>query len=389
MDRPEYRKPVRRVTKKRRKDGSEYEVVRWVARHPTPDGRTRSAGTFDSRSEAAQAIRDAMDKAWGPADAAAPARSATVRDYVPRWFEDHPRSERSMKVYRSRLKSALEIVVDGKPVGDWDLRELERRQANLVIGKLYEQGREPGGVKTIVRTLQTLTADSIDDGYCGINPWLGIRISKTDTRAKRLAAKPRKWTFKQLHDWAAKAPGPVPHAMLRVLIDCGLRAGELCGLERQHWIKTGEHYIDVDGNQVQANSGSMLLVRQTAWEGKILPSTDEKNHDRDVPLTPTAERLLQAMPVQLRGKWLFTTQKGHMWRERNFWRRVLEPTAERAGIDPTPREIRRSFVSNLRAEGIDPADVADVSGHTVETAMRSYTLPLKQSHEAIRKAIEG
>ena len=78
-----------------------------------------------------------------------------------------------------------------------------------------------------------------------------------------------------------------------------------------------------------------------------------------------------------------------MWQPTNFLRRVLTPTRRRSEIDPTPREIRRSWVSNLRAAGIDPADLADVAGHTVETATRAYTMPLKQSHDLIRKAIEG
>jgi integrase len=386
MDRPEYWKPVRRVNKKRRKDGSEYEVVRWVARHPTPEGRTKSAGTFDSKSEAAQAIRDAMDKAWGPADAG-PARSATVREYVPRWFEDHPRGARSAEAYRSRLNQMLEVVVEGKPIGDWDLRALRYRQANLLIGKLFEQDRSPRGVKNIVSTLQTMTADAVRDEFCEVNPWLGIRISKSDERGKR-TAEPRMWTFKQLHEWAAKAPGPIAQAMLRVLIDCGLRHGELLALERDQWVKAGDRYIDQHGKEVLA-ADPMLLVRHAAWRGRIVQSSAEKNHHRDVPVTPAADRLLREMPRALRSKWLFTTKTGRMWQESNFEHRILHKTNERAGYAPTPREIRRSYVSNLRGMGIDPADLAKVTGHTVETATKFYTLPLEQSHEAIRKAIEG
>ena len=269
-----------------------------------------------------------MDKAWEPAGPGAGSpggRSATIREYLPRWYEDHPRGDRSERSYRSRLGQVLDAEVDGTLLGDWNLRELHRRQVNLLIGKLYEQGRTPGGVRTIVRTLQTMTNDAVNDEYCLVNPWQGIRISRTDKRAQKQPERKRKFKFAALHEWATQAPGPVAAAMLRVLIDGGLRPGELFGLERSHWIHAGERYVNAEDDEVVAN-GPMLLVRQAGWEGTIVPDSREKNHWRDVPLTKAADELLRAMPVQLRSKWLFTTATGRMWRESNFLRRVMGPT---------------------------------------------------------------
>ena len=46
-----------------------------------------------------------------------------------------------------------------------------------------------------------------------------------------------------------------------------------------------------------------------------------------------------------------------------------------------------SHVSHLRAAGIDPADLADVSGHSLETATARYVHALGRSHEQIRNTI--
>jgi integrase len=76
-----------------------------------------------------------------------------------------------------------------------------------------------------------------------------------------------------------------------------------------------------------------------------------------------------------------------MWRERNFYREVWTPAKIASGMDPTRHEFRHSYISHLRAAGIDDADLAKVAGHRIETMISIYTHPLERSHEAIRKAI--
>ena len=56
-------------------------------------------------------------------------------------------------------------------------------------------------------------------------------------------------------------------------------------------------------------------------------------------------------------------------------------------MDPTPHHCRHSYITELRAAGIDDADLADVAGHTVETMVGNYTHALRRSHDQIRKEI--
>jgi integrase len=62
--------------------------------------------------------------------------------------------------------------------------------------------------------------------------------------------------------------------------------------------------------------------------------------------------------------------------------------AQRAtGMDPTPHEFRHSYVTHLRAAGVDDADLARVAGHTIETMISVYTHALERSYEKIRGII--
>jgi site-specific recombinase XerD len=84
---------------------------------------------------------------------------------------------------------------------------------------------------------------------------------------------------------------------------------------------------------------------------------------------------------------IFTTPRGRMWRERTFYRDVWKPTQEAAGVDIRPHECRHSYVSHLRAHGIDDADLAQISGHRIETMLARYTHPVGNSFGAIKAAI--
>jgi integrase len=52
-----------------------------------------------------------------------------------------------------------------------------------------------------------------------------------------------------------------------------------------------------------------------------------------------------------------------------------------------PHDCRHSWVTHLRAAGIDDADLAAVAGHAVDTMLGTYTHPLSRSHDRIRDVI--
>ena len=343
--------------------------VVWVARYKDDRGRVRIAkppwndrrGTFELKRDAQKAIDEASAVRQ-------PERQDTIGGYQTAWLERHPRSVRTEKTYAGHIRAVLDVGIEGLPLREWDMRELRRRHANeLVAHMLLTQGRSPGGARAILRALSALAEDAITDDLAETNPWMGVHVRDDDRRATKAPRESRVWSFEQMHDFASHAGRWEP--AVRVLSDCGLRVGELLALRR----------ADLDDG--------LLCVRGSAWEGVVYGSSAEKNHDRAVPVPPGCMSLLRAIPPRIDAPWLFPTASGRLWRYNNWHRKVWKQIVARAGINPTPHEFRHSWVSNLRAAGIDPADLADVAGHSMQTASAHYTHALRKSHDDIRKAV--
>jgi integrase len=73
--------------------------------------------------------------------------------------------------------------------------------------------------------------------------------------------------------------------------------------------------------------------------------------------------------------------------DRNIFRDVWRPTQQASGLDIRPHECRHSFVSQLRAVGVDDADLAEIAGHRLETMLARYKHSLGASFDRVREAI--
>ena len=73
---------------------------------------------------------------------------------------------------------------------------------------------------------------------------------------------------------------------------------------------------------------------------------------------------------------------------RTFYRDPWKPAQEASGLDIRPLECLHSYVTHLRAAGVNDADLADIVGHRVETMLARYTHPVGHGHAAVRAAIE-
>jgi hypothetical protein len=114
----------------------------------------------------------------------------------------------------------------------------------------------------------------------------------------------------------------------------------------------------------------------------LIPSSPEKNHDR-LARCPDLATLVDARPPGPESRFLYPTPTGLLWRESNSYREVWTPARLATGLDPTPHEICHSYITNLRAEGVDDADV----GQTVATMIAFYTHPLGRCDERVRRLI--
>jgi integrase len=372
------------------------EIV-WVARFRMPDGRRRVAtptwnggkGTFTLKRLAQQAIDEAVELAYG----LGVRQPETIRSYFKVWPERYPRAARTNATNVDRITRMLEIEIESRPLGDWRFDELRRRHALAIVDHLLRvDGRAVQGVRNMLGSLSVLTENAIDDEAAGANPFKGIRLRRNDPRAQKASKPIRVWSFAQMRDFAAggraeiRARTPRPssktglcysrhdyEALLLVPGLTGLRLGEFLALQRE----------DFDGQT--------LTVRRTTHEGEITEGTKtdhgEPTAGRVVPCPPSLVAAIRAMPTRIDSPWLFPSPTGKLWRERNFYRDVWTPARIATGIEATPHHCRHSYVTHLHAAGIDPADLAKVAGHTVETMIGTYTHALERSHDRIREVI--
>jgi integrase len=337
--------------------------VVWYARYTDKRGRRRSAGTFALKRDAQAAI----DAAYAIA-----ADTTTFGSYFARWIELHPRADRTNATNRHRIERVLTVPVDGRPLEEWRMRDLRRRHTlQLVDHMLRVQGRATTGGIQILRALSAMAEDAITDELAESNPFRGVKIRANDPRAGRSRRPVRVFTFAEMHAFAACAGAY--EALVRTPADTGMRLGEFLALRRSDL---------VDG---------AFRVTRTTHEGTILEGTKtdhgEPSAGRLVPCPPGLQELIRATPTRIDTDVLFPTPTGKMWRERNFYRDVWEPTRTASGMDIRPHEMRHSYISHLRAVGVDDADLAAMAGHRVETMLSTYTHALGQSFERVRDVI--
>jgi integrase len=142
----------------------------------------------------------------------------------------------------------------------------------------------------------------------------------------------------RLEQWRAIYAEP----MILLLSDCGPRLGELMAVER-----------------AGLRPGS-LRVRSVAHNGEVLEGTKTTHHKpedeqwRDIPLPPSTEAKLSALPARIGTPLLFPTLNGKTWRGRNWRRDVWEPACKAKGVDPRPHEFRASWESSCAARASIP-----------------------------------
>lgn len=353
--------------------------TRWVARYTNPvTGKreiakpvwNRSKGTFDRKGDAQRAI----DEAYGLAE-----QAATFGNYFDGgWLDRHPRAERTEKSYATKFKAVRELEIEGVRLEDWQIGEFRRKQAlDLVNLLLTKQKRARKGALGVIRVLSAMSEDAITDELSTHNGFTKIKIKADDKRIAKKARQPQVFSWQQMHDFAAAA-GKDSDLLVLCLSDCGLRIGEALPLEcRSFDPKTKE-----------------LSIEQTAYEGEISGGLKGKRDSEKVTFTrrvPVHAELAKRLKAQVEARGgeglLFRTPRGKLWRYRNFIRDVWDPACEKTGINPTPHDFRHSFVTHMRAAGINDEDLAEITGHNVLTMIGYYSHPLRRSFNDVRKAV--
>lgn len=356
--------PLRRVT------GGK---VRWVARYTGDDGKRQSAGTFAIEGPCRKRRDDgeccAQHRIWWAYEQDSQQEETppvTVRRYFEEtWLQRHPRSERTEAGYK-RLNAVMGAPMQDGPFGDLAVDAVRPRHLDdLVDHMLRVDGRAASGARQVIGVISTMFIDAIRDEKAEVNPAAYITIRDSDPRVQKPKRRKVILSWAQMHEFAAAAGQYEP--AIRVLSDCGLRIGELFALERAH------------------DCRDFLLVENKAWRGRVSEGT-KSNDGRVVPIPPGLRAILDAYATPLHGP-LFPSPTGRVWTDIDFYRVAWNPAREASGLAVTPHMFRHGFVSHMRAAGVDPADLAKATGHTVATATNHYVASTGTTFDAMRRAV--
>lgn len=380
-------------------------VTSWRARVPDPTRLDPKTGKPMAKQLGTRALKheaQALIDAWYDKAEAGLLDARTVGDYAEVWLVRHPRSERTNHTNRHRLNAVLDLHVEGRKLRDWALKELTPEEVTTLRGLMLDRW-SLGYVRGILTVLSAFGVDAARDNRTAnrSNPFARatVRMPKGPVEDEGFDPLP----LPIMHN-LARAAGD-NEAQIRTLVDLGLRVGELLALKRVHFDP----------------KGCTMMVAGTAWNGKVWPTSREKNHNRVLPVPPGLMEFLLAMPPRIDSEFLFPTPGnaatrksradwpawaelaaeieatsykavsrrlgvsdnavrnrmrnyapgvvlapptgGKLWRYDNWRRDVWLPTCNAAGIYPEPKDLRASLNQHFIEEGVPGPQRAAFFGH--------------------------
>ena len=203
--------------------------------------------------------------------------------------------------------------------------------------------------------------------------WLGHTVPDWVVRPQRSKRLPRTLTHQELGNLiqvCRQSENPLAEVIVVVLLETGLRVGELCGLDR----------IDIDYQDMSAN----------VWSGK-------GDKDRRVLFTKRSKDVLEkwlrhrSTRSGKNDKALFLNSRGHRLTQRNV-QKMMDSLADEAGIlrsRLTPHTLRHNFATGLLERGADIVSIQRLLGHADISSTRVYLDITDQTlREVYRRAQE-
>lgn len=236
----------------------------------------------------------------------------------------------------------------GEKVLSSDVAAIDRRQIAGLIDKMSQDGRA-GAAGYFRKSARTFLDWCVNNGMCQGNPLAGYRLPKR-TKAEKLAdeEKGRALPSSELSRiWIAAAEDTVFGRLVRFAILTGCRRDEAASLQRE-WIDRRAQIITVP-----------------AWLTKM-------GRDHIIPITSALSHLLDQCP-KTASPFVFPASRAGRGKAKpgndtqigkiKGWSKLKPRLAERAGVNFTMHDLRRSLKTHVRELGFDQDIASLVVGH--------------------------
>jgi len=327
---------------------------RWQARYRDSDGLLRSAPhTFTYKTDASKwlALTEAelLSGKWTDPDAG----RVPFSEYAAAWIDERPGLRpKTIQLYRYLLRAHLQDDFGHRTIASITEADVRRWRADLLSA-----GVSPVTAAKAYRLFKSILATAVEDGFIPRNPCRlkGASVEKSPERPTLTVA--------QVYA-LADAVGPRYRVLILLACFCGLRWGELAGLQRgdidvkSRTVRVARQLCEVAGRPPffappKSDAGKRLV----AIPPMILP--DVLSHLDDL-TPPRADSLL------------FTSPAGKPLHHTNFRRRVWLPVLAASGVDVHFHDLRHTGNVLVAEAGANLRELMDRMGHSTSRAALIY-----------------
>ena len=367
---------------------------RWYA----PEGWSKKAierelaavsAEFERQCDAGEVSRSTEPR--GPASQAAmeAAKILTLRQYGERVFmpaKTVTLSENARENYQSNLDKKIYPAL-----GDLKMPEITPAQISAFLLDFQAQGKAHATVMKLYTILHSLFKMAYLGDMIERNPM--DKVERPKPRKDEVkTSEPSAYTVEEVRKLLdALETEPLKwRALVRLLIDTGIRRGECCALKWQNVdLKTGE--IRIAGNLCYTTAkGVYMDTPKSGRERIVCAGTDTIALLRKL----RAEQASKAVSA-----YVFTRESDPEPMHPQSPTRYLRNLSARCGLpDLHPHKLRHTFASIAITNGADVASVSEALGHSDKAVtLRMYTHANAESvkraaeiaREAIKKAGQG
>lgn len=185
------------------------------------------------------------------------------------------------------------------------------------------------------------------------NPWIGAY--KTSRPRSTAIAKP--FTKQEVEAILRGFERQFPHYLnyIKFLFNSGCRTAEAVGLR---WGN-----VSSDCSTVTISESLSKRIRKSTKTGRV----------REFPTNTALREMLSAMPRKGDDELVFTSLRGHSIDEDNFCNRHWKPVLKSVGVPyRKPYNCRHTFISHALASGVNPVQLANMTGHSVQILFKHY-----------------
>lgn len=276
---------------------------------------------------------------------------------------------RTVDLYRGLLDNHIFPTLGAHQVGKLDPATIRRWHRGLLDAEVG-----PGAVAKAYKLLRTILNQAVDDRLIGVNPCKipGAGIESAEERPTA--------SVEQVERLAELA-GARYRTMVLLAAWCGLRLGELVGLQRRH-IDTKARTVRVEQQRQQLANGTYVLGPPKTAAGVrtvAVPASVAKE---------LAEHLL-AFAEPGRDGFVFTGEQGRPL-DRVWWGKRWRRIAAQARMEGFRFHDLRHTGNTLAAQaGANQADLMARLGHASPDAARRYLHATADRDQALADALDA